>query len=238
MRFSELINKYSGAKIAILGSGPTLNEFKGLINSICDVVIASNGSLLSLNPKEHKIDYFIYYDIRSHLRQWFGTSINFKGCKRILPFYMLKEDKFSLSRSLRSELGGKQQNFVKGGGNFMDFWDEDFVNKTSSYLFRVKDFNENLLLKDINSLLGKATITGIASQLAFFMGVKELYLFGCSFDNVLGNEKYSYDNKGEPGQVSNIQRENMELILNKISQKGVKIFSLGKTSLNLTEIIS
>lgn len=246
MRFSQLIGKHEGARIGVLGSAPSLEEYKSAINSECDIVIGCNGALMSLDPDKHVVDYFIYYDARSFTRQWFCREEPFHnrfGSKvtRVLPTYMLPFDPNVLeSKNDREQLLDDLKKFKELNPAEEDivYFNPDISKmKLEGVAFRVCDLNLSFVNRHDGPMCRRSTITGIGSQLAYKMGAKRINLFGCEFDNPLGNERYSYDNQMERGQIRPNQIQNMDLILGQISNSGVEIISFGKTKLSAPKII-
>lgn len=250
--FDEIVGKYKGAKISILGSGPTLNDHNSKINDVSDIVIACNGSLMALNSKDIFIDYFTCIDRKSPTRQWFYKSKHFfrknlSSVVRIIPPYLLPFDKLSLpSKFLRSQLEEELLNFE--GGKISEDYDLgiDFrIDKYHLFLqnsivsnLRKLDFFSNAEVLDISKdILVYASVTGVGAQMAYRMGASEINLFGCTFNNPENSGTYAYNNKGESGVITDRQRRNMNIILSSIKSTGVQINSYGLTTLNVPDII-
>lgn len=248
MSLNQLIEKYKGATIGVLGSGPSLREYAHMINS-CDLIIATNGSLRALKPKEHKIDFFIYGDISAPKRQWFHDSTKFEGktrkrCTRILPNFLLPFDEIVLPDPKKRYPLKKA---VKEFRDSLTYYDNyihfdllktEKIPLTNGLIFKYNDSIETLNLerKKNPSLTRGGTITGTASQLAYLMGAKKIILFGCGFNNLEGSGNYSYDSKGEFGITTNLQKENMDKILSTLIKKGTSVECLGKTNLTSPKI--
>lgn len=243
MEFADLIDKYSGARIGVLGSGPTLNDYKSEINKFCDVVIACNGSLMALNPNEHKVDYFIYGDRASPKRQWFKQSnlfFNKRGekCIRVLPTFLLPFDDLVLGdRHLRKKLEEELEKFDQE--NDVDdyiYFNPNLANLDlkNGVIFSYNELMSQKIVRREGPLCRGGTISGVAAQLAFKMGASSLNLFGCGFSNPNNIGNYAYDSGDEFGQTTNLQRDNMDFILRAMKRKGIDIFSFGETELRET----
>jgi hypothetical protein len=249
MNFNELIDKFQGASIGVLGSGPTLSEYQEKINSECDVVIACNGSLLALDPDMHLIDYFVCGDLLAPKRSWFHSSSKFQNkdnanCIRLVPAFLLPFDELALPDI-------NQRNFIKKSFN-------KFVNNAndcSDYIYFNVDIGNiklsdciifnyaEMLPRNINEIASKnnlvfrgATISGVAAQMAYKMGANKIVLFGCGFDNSDSGKNYAYDASNEKGYISEIQLINMDFILYHLIRAGVQVTCYGKTRLNAPQI--
>ncbi|MCA9497077.1 MAG: hypothetical protein KC589_09100 [Nanoarchaeota archaeon] len=227
MFFEELLGIHTGKTIAVLGSAPSLNDYKDRINSESDIVIACNGSILALDPEEHFVDYFAWYDGRVSSRSWFNLSENFlvSGSDRLGNFY--DGTKKICSRLTNIEPISNFENNLLG----------------DKYLYQIinisnisSDFSLNLIKEDF-LFHNFCTITGIASQMAYKMGASRINLFGCAFDNLCGRN-YAYEpDRNELGNTSKEQRDNMDLVLRAIKKKDIEIVSYGPSSLRVPDII-
>ncbi|MDA3855456.1 MAG: hypothetical protein PF569_04305 [Candidatus Woesearchaeota archaeon] len=246
MRFSDLIGKHEGASVGVIGSAPSITSYVDRINSECDVVIACNGAVKCLDPKKNFVDYFVYYDSRSSLRDWFYKSdlfVNKNGekVKRVIPTYMLPFDLRVLKdEGSRKDLASKLNLFKDSHFKESEiiYFNPDIDNlDINGISFRVCDLNIGAINRHDGPLCGKSTITGVGTQLAYKFGASRINLFGCEFFNPLGKERYGYDNRNERGQITTAQIRNMDLILEEISVSGVEIFSFGSTKLEVPKII-
>lgn len=246
MNFLDLINKYEGASIGVVGSGPSLNEYKNYINSFCDISIACNGALMALDSKNDFIDYFIYGDRKSPNRMWFKESEKFyknlsEKTTRVLPSFLLPFDDIVLKnknhrKSLQKELKEFEEN-LKNKDDYIYFKPKFEVFKIDGIIFEYDELMTSNIINREGPLCRGGTITGVASQLANKMGANKIYLFGCSFNNPKGSHNYAYNNKGEFGETTDKQRKNMDFILEHIKNSGTEIYSFGDTTLDVPKII-
>jgi len=247
MDLSGLKGMYEGARIGILGSGPTLNDFKDELYSLCDILIACNGSIMALDPQKNPLDYFLYVDSESPARTWFRESRHFHRpnggqVNRILPNSLLPYDDIVLNSEIeRCKLQLELLEFMKE--NPSD--DKAYRNfKPSSDIILTNGFNFNYEVANISemdiesSIYGGGTVTGTGSQIAWRMGASQINLFGCGFNNSPGAGVYAYDNRGEPGATTDDHKLCMDEILLQIQSKGVKVISFGETSLTSPEVIT
>ena len=243
MFLEDLIGKFNGATIGVLGSGPTLLDYKDDLNRFNDLVISTNGSLMSLNPKSHLIDFFIYGDQAAPKRQWFDRSTHgFIGrdgmpTKRTLPTFLLPFDPFVLKdEENRNKLKCEFDKFkeVSGPENYIQFRPNLEGLDLNGVIFYYKDLIPGDVLSGDNLLSSGGTITGVASQFAGYLGATRINLFGCGFSNFDG-KTYAYDSKNEPGITTINQARNMDLILESLKSKGIKIFAYGNTNLKVPE---
>lgn len=219
----ELIGKHQKLTIGVLGSGPTLNNFKDDINELCDIVIACNGSVNVLDPKKHYIDYFMYYDGASFSRDWFKKSNDFFQSPKQnskIPFL------FKKNRTIRLESEVEEYKYDEDIKRYY----YDAIEIPSNIDFKIK-FGGKLVYNF-------CTVSGIAMQVAYHMGASRINLFGCSFDNDSG-QNYAYiPQRLDIGQTSNYQRKAMDKIITKIRAKRIEVVSYGRTRLSVPQILS
>jgi len=147
MQFSKLKNKHLGSTIGVLGSGPSLNLNKDRLNSLCDIVISSNGSINSLNTNTTNIDYFLSADEFSPTRDWYNKASEFKSSSnkkviRISPHFLMpfEKDNLKLKKHFKEFMLDK----IGGLGNhseilnqYLDFLSTSNYTKESEKLERV-----------------------------------------------------------------------------------------------------
>jgi len=244
MELSDLNGKYVGARIGILGSGPTLSDYKDNINELCDIIIACNGSVMALNPKDHSIDYFLYGDKEAYKRMWFNKSIFFKNQSkgdvvRILPYFMLPFDNNVLtSKNERRQIQEELDAHIHSNQSLNPNCYRSFIPSNQIILNTGINFSySGELPEDLSEFIcGSGTITGVGAQLAYNFGASVINLFGCGFNNPVGGN-YAYDNKGEPGGTLDRHSINMDHILSLIKKQGVEVISFGETSLKSPKVI-
>lgn len=243
MHIRELINKYEGARVAVLGSGPTLLEYQNDINRESDITIACNGSLMALAPTKHTIDYFIYGDRASPKRQWFLESQKFKGktktqTKRVLPTFLLPYNSLAVpnekNRIILLEELVEFEKTMKSPDDYIYFRPEvRNIITNNAVIFDYDELVSERIRRQEGPLCRGGTITGVATQLAYKMGASKINLFGCGFNNPNNRGNYAYNPKGEFGQTTQTQIENMNKIIYNMQKQGLKIVSFGKTNLDV-----
>lgn len=207
-------SRHFGSTIGVLGSGPTLNQFRDKINSLCDIVIACNGSVLALNPSSHTIDYYLYYDWRVTTKDWFGKHQSFYTSQNI--------------PSLLRPLIGKRPKLLMPLQEICE--NVPISEDVYYYNHRVVDSN-HFSLDNNHIIYNYCTVVGVGVQFAYKMGASKICLFGCSFDNDSGRNYAVASNTDNDGLTSLYQRKRMDAIIKKIKHEGIKVISFGKTRL-------
>ena len=226
--------------IAVLGSSPTINLYQG--NE--DVSIAVNGSVMcdSVRNIGRKIDYFMCGDRYSPDRQWFRESMEICDT-RIIPTFIAPFDPIVLpdksERSFLKRILEKDAGYERNGN--ISFSPEFNNIQEPHGIFEYADLWEQEIGPNQRKLCRGGTISGVAAQMAMIMGAKEIHLYGCSFGKPGSNlNHYGYDNKGEPGGITNFHPVRMDYILSMIvspqtSLREIKVISHGFTTLRIPE---
>lgn len=222
---------HNGAKIAVLGSSPTLGLYKGEE----DISIAVNGAVLFLDNSS-KIDYFMCGDKESYKRRWFLSSKEFDAT-RIVSSFVLPYDKIIIPNPQeRKTLQEKLNKFYEDGGHHIDFTLDNYIlNSRHGFFYYSRPWNQKISRRQ-NKLSKSSTIAGVASQMAFIMGASEIHLYGCSFSDVDGKH-YCYDPKEDHGEIKWWQPTTMDFTLSQIVRLGTKVYSHGPTNLRIPERI-
>lgn len=220
-------NLHNGARIAVLGSSPTIRYYE----SKEDISIAVNGSV-NCEPVK-RADYFMCGDKESHKRRWFDVSRS--SCNhRILATFVAPYDfevlpDLSERSRLVKEIESDEAHLLNAGANIR--FSPDFRKVSEDHgIFEYADIWEQEISKGQERLCRGGTISGVAAQMALVMGASEIHLYGCSFGNENGDH-YGYDPGKEPGNISKTHPVTMDYILSRIMANGVKVFSHGFTNL-------
>ncbi|MCA9459456.1 MAG: hypothetical protein KC550_02810 [Nanoarchaeota archaeon] len=159
MYVSDLKNKYYEKRIGVLGSGPTLNKYKDQINDLCDIVIACNGSVNALDFKKHFIDYFVYIDGISYRRDWFKKSLLFKNSNSLFKKMFFNSNSIRL---FADEMNFEIEEFMESKSLFIDVLNNSKLD--------IEKISRGIFYNNV------CTVSGVASQIAYFMGAKTINL--------------------------------------------------------------
>lgn len=227
------INKYrrihEGSSIAVLGSSPTLQLYKG--NE--DIAIAVNGALMGLRADLH-VEYFMAGDKESHLRQWFLSSEEYAATRIVSSFVLPHDPVIIPDETERARLQRLLQEHIETNMHHIDFTLDDYVLNSRHGFFRYNRPWEQKISPNQEWFTKSSTISGVAAQMALVMGAKEIHLYGCSFGDVEGKH-YSYDSRGEPGMIKPWQPINMDFLLMQIIRQDIQVYSHGPTHLRIPE---
>ncbi len=217
-----LKGKHSGESIAVLGSSPTIDLYRGEE----DVSIAVNGSVLCDSVRE--ADYFLCGDRKSNKRSWFEPS--FKIARhRVVPTFVAPYDPAVIPDSkVRRVL----VEALHAAEHYKQFVHDSLQPAPGHTIFQYAPFlREPTISPSQTHLCSGGTIAGVATQLAFLMGAREIHLYGCSFGTPPGQPHYGYDNKGEAGGIRRHHLSNMNDMISQIISQGTKVYSHGWSSL-------
>ena len=217
-----LKGKHSGKSIAVLGSSPTINLYRGEE----DVSIAVNGSVLCDSVRH--ADYFLCGDRKSHRRRWFEPSFQIAR-HRVVPTFVAPYDPVVIPDS---ELRRVLVEALRAAQHHKQFVHQSLHPSPGHTIFQYAPFwREHTISPSQTRLCSGATIAGVAIQLAFLMGAREIHLYGCSFGTPPGQPHYGYDNKGEAGGIGPHHLPNMNDMISQIISQGTNVYSHGWSSL-------
>lgn len=220
---------HDGARIAILGSAPTIH----LYHKEEDYSIAVNGAIMCVDTS----DYFMCGDKISHNHLWFKPSQE-RGGIRIIAAFIAPYDKIVIPNDKeRKKLKNRLENSLihqrEGGGNIRFSPKFRYIQDPNG-VFEYADIWEEEICPTQQRLCRGGTISGVAAQMAKVMGAGEIHLYGCPF-KTLDKGHYGYDNRGEIGRVGSTQPATMDYILSRLRHHGTKIFSHGESALTIPE---
>jgi hypothetical protein len=183
-------NRHSGASITILGSGPSLQYYSG----DAEVSIAVNGAA-ALN---HPYTYFMCGDRRSPERPWFLLSQKHHATRIISSFVAPHDPLLYPEASIRASL---QEDFRNHKRRYLLPWGRAsytykprksprpphcYFNYGGSLNRRSFQMLKWILTRSAPRFRAGATISGVALQLAVFMGARQIRLYGVDQNNFDG----------------------------------------------------
>jgi hypothetical protein len=214
-------DNYRNARVAILGSGPSINLYKGLE----DVSIAVNGA--SFLDKEYH--FFMSGDVKAHDRGWWLASDNKNNhvirvvSSYVAPFDPVLYPDYNVRNLLEEEL----RMFINLHKNekypyahyFPSLSPEDphiffkFGGKGREFVERISPEQE--------VIYWGGTIAAIALQFSLIIGSNDIHIYGCGFDNFSGDNYYYSGN--QKGSINLEQRNIMQLTVDKVRDLGIKV---------------
>ena len=209
----KLRGVYKNSTIAVVGSSPTAQLYKG----DCDISIAVNGAAL-LGPR---FNYFLCGDWKAPLRDWWTVDTAdvrvIATLVSLMDYQLYPEDKFP----------GLERNAVPAH-------EAKKVSKQPPPIhphltFRYRSHKRGILNDKNNFLMYRGTVSCCAAQLAFIMGCKHIKLYGCEFSGAKSNH-YFYE-ANHIGSVRKTMIQVMDSVLGEIRNKGVRVTVYGKTNL-------
>ena len=218
---------HKGERIAVLGSGPTLELYDGDPS----LAIAVNGAAEIDRPYR----YFVCGDPESPERPWFYASRK-QDSVRIVSSYVAPFDSVlypdeDTRRKLQEEGG-----FLTAGC-FEDFDYDPSCDAAPPHAIYQYDHigvlrNDPLpIFPDQERLLYGGTIAGVAVQMAFILGASEIHLFGCSLDNDSGSHYHPKLTAGKLGYNLPSHVESLSRIVSKVEEQGVPVIVHGYSRL-------
>ena len=236
------VPNHEGARIAILGSGPSLNE--AIRNSESyDIGIAVNGAIRLAGLK---FDYFQsnHAYAHSHERGWQNILAEMPE-KAILmnSNSAIYWDKLFPDRDQRERLQKSQKAFLRNDsrthilhdGAFddekpvNDYFTLDEVAQAPHIAYGIistKSIKGNLLDQD-ELIISGASSAGAAIHMATLMGASEIVLFGVQMTNQKGGNYFISHAKAEQGRSSERQRKTLDRLFNELHERGVPISVYG-----------
>jgi hypothetical protein len=221
----QLKNKHFDEPIAILGSGPSLELYCG------DPVtaIAVNGGADATRP----YSYFMCGDINSPTRDWFLSS-KVCGATRIIASFLAPSDPILYPDPVdREKILAKStvHKYPYLGHRKLEYYSfRPVVKPKSPHLYYryngLGNTNEPGRLsggfwrREPRFYRG-ATISGVAVQLAEYMGCREIHLFGVDMNNFDGSTYLNPQNN--IGKTRDNQIEKLRALTTKIRALGVSI---------------
>jgi hypothetical protein len=219
----ELVDLHKGARIAVLGSGPSLRLFTGQQ----PVAIAVNGAAFHRAAYQ----YFVCGDIQSPLQDWFYASRDRKEVKRVIASFLTSVDRELYDDEARRRVQeavapavfaaaeNRSQkplyDFIpperpRNGHLWFRYAVDPLPADREAFLASMRD----------RRLLHGGTIAGVAVQLAYLMGASEVHLWGCSMDNDSGG---NYADPRSNGRTTDAQRRNLASLLRLLKDLGISI---------------
>jgi len=178
--------------------------------------IAVNGAALL----PYKFNYFMCGDSRSHLRRWFDID-----CSEVrIVAELIATLDYKLYPGVYNGLIDRRSYGVTQQLSIPKLPDPVIPHLTYKY----RSYKTGIMKNYTTKLMYRATISGCAAQLAFYMGCRVLRLYGCSFINDKQHYFYEDDHSGKIYQSMVI---NMDKILTELRQLGVRIEVFGKSKL-------
>jgi hypothetical protein len=221
---------HSGRRIAVLGSSPTINLYRGGE----DVSIAVNGAILC--DAVPRADYFLCGDKESPNRSWWKPSFECTEHRVVATFiapydHVVVPDPEDRKRLVHTFENDPVHTELRGGN--IELLPMDYKVSAGNAVFQYASREKQGISPNQPRLVKGGTIAGVASQLALVMGASEIHLYGCSFGTPPDGRHYAYDNQGEFGMISHTHPKRMDGILAKIADCGVRIYSHGWTELRV-----
>jgi hypothetical protein len=225
-------DKYRGAEIAVLGSGPTLHLF----DQKEDLAIAVNGA----SGVAEDYDILLAGDVASPKRDWWLKSerLEDRTIVRIVSSYIAPFDPCLYpSEASRKVLQSKLEMFIKSregqGIPYVNFV-PDLPPEAPHGFFRFGGFGREFVERigpDQEVMYWGGTISAIAVQFALIAGAAKINIYGCGFDNTSGLN-YSYCcPQGQAGGINDSQREIMQATLDRVRSFGLEIKVVGKSNI-------
>lgn len=221
-----------GEKIAILASGPTLNLFQNRSMP----AIAVNGASLS----SYSYEYFMCGDIRAPLMSYFKNSTLCKP-QRIIASFLAPLDQLLYPNSedrkqLRATLESSSREARRAASMVPLYGYVPQISPQRPHAFFQyhavtfpQDLDAFLLGMEEKKFFHGGTITGVAMQMAWWMGAKEIHVFGCSMDNSDGN---TYGIKGtSTGRTTDLQIKNLKSLIHILNSLGTSVLVHGPSNL-------
>ena len=217
---------HKGERIAVLGSGPSLEMFSGEPK----IAIAVNGA----SEIEQAYRYFICGDPESPRREWFYASRNSSAVRIVSSFIAPFDEALYPDEGVRTQL--RQE------GGFESGCRENYhyipsVRPAAPHAFflydpiSVFDYRVLPISRDQDRFLYGGTIAGVAVQLAFVMGASEIHLFGCSLDNESGRNYCRLLSSTQTGRTIPSQVVGLSKIISAIESEGVPVIVHGRSRL-------
>lgn len=222
---ASLKNKHQGECIAILGSGPSLLNYRG----DAEVSIAVNGAAAI----DHSYSYFVCGDKLSPARPWFQLSRKCGAIRIVSNVLAIHDPLLYPDEGIRKNL---QQDFQDHKRRYSLF------GKPAKYAFlpRIPPTFPHLYFKwggSINRLsllrlkwwltgssprfLAGASISGVALQMAVYMGARQVDLYGVDLSNFDGQ---TYFNPvGNEGQTKAHHIDNFAKLSKFVQKQGVEV---------------
>jgi hypothetical protein len=216
---------HAGAAVAVLGSGPTLEHFRGQQA----VAIAVNGAAL------HDVGYryFVCGDAASPWQAWFYASQRYQA-RRLVASFVAPRDALLFPRRrtrLRLRLQRAPRSLAVRLGASMDLlydYAPCAVPAAGHGWFRyaAEPFpaSSGALFDSLRAgrVRHGASIGGVALQLAYVMGAASIHVYGCDMNNDAGGNYYR---PGSQGRTTAEQRANFTRLIDWIAQAGVAVIS-------------
>lgn len=239
----KIMNIHQGARIAIFGSGPSLEDAVNNSDSY-DIGIAVNSAV---RKSGIKINYFLSNHAYAHSeeRGWQNILGNYPEITILMnsssaPYWELLYSNLEK----RKELQKFHQDFLKNDKRTHPLNDGayDDGKLINDYFFINENPNpphivynkipistiEGNLLDEKDKIINGASSAGAAIHMAILMGAKELVLFGVQMTN---NDGGNYDlphNIAEKGRSSDKQRINLDRLFSEVYNIGIPITVYGK----------
>ena len=223
---SKLKDLYKGSKVAILGSGPSVDLYK----EDEEIAVAINGASFL----ERRYNFFVSGDVRAPSREWWlasGKRSDSDLITRIVSSYITPFDPFLFPDNIQRDKLKKDYNKFVKSNDYVYFVPDS--NPISPHLyFKFGGFGINFIdniSNDQNVLYWGGTISAIALQLSLVMGGEDIHIYGCGFNNNSGIDYHYICPSEERGWIEKEQLQIMQLTINKIRSFGVKITIHGKS---------
>ncbi len=208
----NLWDKHPGARIAVVGSGPSADLYPGN----AQISIGVNGAAL-LGPR---YDYFLAGDHNAPAREWF--NINCSNI-RVIAELIATTDKqlypdIAFPDLVRMAVPVHKRRDIP-----------EVPRPVSPHItFKYRSFKDVLPASRFNFLMYRGTISCCALQLAWMMGAREVDLYGCNFTHKGGSYFYKSEFKG---RVVETQYQVMQAMINQLRDNGLLINIHGSSRL-------